>query len=39
VLRRLSLERDNVKPTPWARAAALVGVRRRDSLCTLTWDP
>ncbi len=39
VLRRLSLERDNVRHTPWARAAALEAERRRDSLFTLTWDP
>ena len=30
VLRRLSLERDNVRHTPWARAAALEAERRRD---------
>ena len=39
VLRRLSLERDNVRYTPWARAAALEAERRRDNLCTILWDP
>jgi hypothetical protein len=39
VLRRLSLERDNVRHTPWARAAALEAERRRDGCCLLMWDP
>ena len=39
VLRRLSLERDNVRHTPWARAAALEAERRRDCLFTVMWDP
>jgi hypothetical protein len=39
VLRRLSLERDNVAYTPWARAAALEAERRRDGGCLLMWDP
>ena len=38
-LRMLSLERDNTKHTPWARAAALEAERRRDGGCLLLWDP
>jgi hypothetical protein len=38
-LKRLSLERDNVEHTPWARAAALEAERRRDGCCLLMWDP
>ena len=38
-LRALSLQRDNIEHTPWARAAALEAERRRDGGCLLLWDP
>ena len=38
-LRMLSLQRDNIEHTPWARAAALEAERRRDGSFQLLWDP